>query len=297
MIGDEKIGRFDRKVVFEGKMPQVYLVSTSEKVKASSNLETSKDASAARSKSAWEGGFLKQEDKKRWQFLEQRNAAQEKLFTDILSCHQQFGTGLKPGDLWRLHDTLAIAASKEHHCSAGDSIHIFVECKLLDFMREKAVTLAWQKLSASLIRFQLAFPFPPSLEDPEKPENNDMIKEESKKAQGDQLAAMSTLLLAELILGNVPTWVFSYPQKDNYLWLSTTYQGVAAGLAADLYVKFLYAYERNAEKIITDIEKVFAEKLDVFKNKGPGAPNLAEVLSVSRLIDQMTGQDISEDPW
>jgi len=42
---------------------------------------------AARSKGAWEGGFLEQEDKKRRLFLEQRNTAQEKLFTDILSCH------------------------------------------------------------------------------------------------------------------------------------------------------------------------------------------------------------------
>jgi len=297
MDDDEKTHRFYHKVIFEGKIPQVFIVSASEKAKALSTLKTSKDASAVRRKDAWEGGFLEQEDKRRLLFLGQRNTAQEKLFSDILACHQQFGTGLKPGDLWRLHDTLAMFPSYGHHRFTDDSIQTLVECKLFDFMRNKAVRQAWQKLTASLERFLLPFPFSPSLEDPERPEKNDMIMQESKKVQGDQLAAMSTLLLAELILGNVPMWVYSYPKKGAYLWLATTYQGVAAGLAADLYVKFLYAWKRNAEKIMADIEKIFIEKMDVFKKKGADAPNLAEVLSVSRLIDQMTGKDIAEDPW
>jgi len=343
---------FLHRVVQEGEMPRVYLLSASEKAKASAKGEKPREPPAVKLKVPSGGGFfghhigkimlpagppvasgpptlegklssametvrdklsriqeayetrhdgrrdfLEQEKEKHRQFLMERNKAQEILFTDIVRCHQKFDTGLTPDDLWRLHDTLVMAASHEHHCYSGDAIHNFVECKLLNFIRQKSIGLTWQKLSAALDRLGLPFPFSPSLEEPDKPERNDMIRQGAKKVKGDELVAMSTLILAELILGNVPGWVYSYPEKGSYLWLTTVYQGVAAGMAADLYVNALSLWEKHAETIMADLSGIYTVKIDELNRKGQAASNLGEVLSVSKRIEQIAGEDIPEAIW
>ena len=99
------------------------------------------------------GRRLSQEEIKHQHFIEERNAAQEALFEDIVRRHGEFGTGLDEHDLWSLHDLMRMEANHEAVCSSEESIHELVECNLLSFLRNKAGEQAWQQLEDYLTRF------------------------------------------------------------------------------------------------------------------------------------------------
>ena len=51
-----------------------------------------------------------------------------------------------------------------------------------------------------------------------EPERTEQIGEKRKKRARDDLLQMPAQQSADLILDDVPVWVYSCPTKDTYLW-------------------------------------------------------------------------------
>ena len=243
------------------------------------------------------GRRLSKEEIKHQRFIEDRNAAQEMLFEDILGRHREFGTGLDADNLWDLHDLMKMEASHEVVCSSEQSIHELVECNLLSFLRKKAGENAWQQVEDFLDRFHITFPMSPSMEDRFEPVRNEETREETKRSARDEFLQTPTLQVAELILGNVPTWVYYYPQRDSYLWRLTVLQGVTAGLEGSLFVKYLSVWEENSTEIVDRIQKEFVGKIDEMRRRGEAAITLPDVLSVSKDLQRISTEEIPDRIW
>ena len=237
------------------------------------------------------------EEEKHRRFVDERNAEQEALFSDVVQYHVAFETGLNPEDLWSLHDLMKKAAAHEETCALGGAIHELVECNLLAFLRRKAGERAWQQLEDGLARFQIPFPIPESMEQSGNPVRNERIRKERKASQRDDFLCMPAPMMADLILGNVPTWVYSYPQKGSYVWLSTAFQGVAAAIMADLIVKFLAVWERRSPEILDKTQQEFKEKIHNIRRQSESARDVSEVLSVSHVVQRMSREDIPGQIW
>jgi hypothetical protein len=240
---------------------------------------------------------VSKEEEKHRRFVEERNADQEALFGDIVQYHDKFGTGLNLDDLWSLHDLMEKEASHEEACALGGAIHELFECNLLGFLRRKAGEHAWQRLEEGLARFQIPFPVPESMEQSDNPVQNEKIREERNASQRDKFLCMPAPMLADLILGNVPTWVYSYPQKSSYLWLSTIFQGVAAAIMANYIVKFLSVWERRSLEILDKIQQEFSEKIKEMQRQSESAQKVSEILSVSQEVQRMIREEIPDQIW
>jgi hypothetical protein len=250
-----------------------------------------------------QGGFfskgkkLSEEEIKHRRFIEERNAAQEVLFEDILDRHREFATGFDEDDLWSLHDLLRMEGNHELVCGSEESIHELVECNLLTFLRRKAGEQAWQQLEEYLIQFHILFPMSPSMEDRAKPARNEKIRDERKKSVREEFLKTPALQLAELILGNVPVWVYSYPRRDTYLWQLIVLQGVAAGLEANLLMRYLSVWEESSGEIFGKIQQEFGGKIDGIRQRGESAVTLPDVLSVSKDLERMSTEEVPERVW
>lgn len=240
---------------------------------------------------------ISKEEIKHQRFIEERNAAQEALFEEIIRYHHEFGTGLNPDDLWSLHDLMKMEADHEAACSAEGSIHELVESDLLVFLRRKAAEQAWKQLEAYIERVRIPFPMPPSMEDPTEPARNEKVREERKRSAQEDFLKMPAEELAELILGNVPKWVYSYPQGDTYLWLLTILQGVTAGLAANSLMKSFSVWEENSAEILNSIEKDFKDKIEELRHQGESATDIPEILSISKELQRISKEQIPDQIW
>ncbi len=330
-----KASLFSRKITMVNNRPHVYIISSSEggetsgeqtsasvsffghhigKLLASDKLEAEEfgpvDKELASSLEAVRKKFQKirahygsaenrisKEEVKHQHFIEERNRAQEALFDDIIRRHHEFATELTMEDLWSLHDLMVMEANHEATCSQEESVHELVECKLLSFFRRKAIAQAWQRLEGYLIQFQIPFPMSSSMEDPAEPLRNEKVREERKKSAQNEFLKMPAQQLAELILGNVPNWVYSYPQKDTYLWQLTVLQGVTAGLAANLLMNYLSIWEEHSTEILDRIQREFMGRIDEIRQQGESATDLPEVLSISKELQRISGEEIPDRIW
>jgi hypothetical protein len=240
---------------------------------------------------------IAQEEMKHRRFIEERNKAQEALFEDVLRSHGEFGTGLTSDDLFSLHDFMKMEADHEDVCSAEGSLHEVVECNLLGFLRTKAGELAWQKLEENMSRFHILFPISSSMEDRAEPLRTEQIRESEKKSARDHFLNMPAKRLAELILGNVPVWVYSYPEKETYLWQLTVLQGVAAGMAAHHLMRFLSVWEENTSEILTHIEHEFVDEIRKLRQRGESTTDLSQAYAVSMELQRLSKETIPDRIW
>jgi len=254
-------------------------------------LQRSQVSKALQGKTVW------QEEIKHRRFIEERNRAQEALCEDIVRYHGEFGTGLSLDDLRSLHDLMTMEADHEVACSAEGSLHELVECNLLSFLRRKAGEQAWRHLEGYLERFNIPFPMSPSMKDPSRPLRNEKIREERKKLARDDLFKMPAEQLAELILGNVPMWVYSYPDKDSYLWQLTVLQGVAAGLAARYLIQYLSIWEENSVEILSTIQQEFMDQIREIRQRGESTTDLSETVAVSMELQRISREEIPNHIW
>lgn len=263
-----------------------------------SSLETvRKKLRRSQARRTFEAEGVSEEEAKHRRFIEERNKAQEALFDDIIRSHREFGTGLTSDDLLSLHDLMKMEADHEEVCSLEESIHELVECDLLKFLRRKAAEQSWGQLEGYINRFRILFPIPSSMEDPAEPARNEKIREERKKSAQDDFFKVPARQLAELILGNVPMWVYSYPAKDTYLWQLTVLQGVTAGLAADFLTRYLAVWEENSSEILNSIQKEFLDKIEQIRQRGESASDLFEVLAVSKELQRIGREQIPDQIW
>jgi hypothetical protein len=135
------------------------------------------------------------------------------------------------------------------------------------------------------------------MEDPGEPVRNEMVREERRKSAQNEFLKMPAQVLAELILGNVPNWVYSYPQKDTYLWKLTVLQGVAAGLETSSLMRYLSIWEENAPEILDHIQREFTAKIDDIRRRGESATALPDILSVSKELQQISREQIPDQVW
>ncbi len=135
------------------------------------------------------------------------------------------------------------------------------------------------------------------MEDPAEPLRNEKVREERKKSAQNEFLKMPAQQLAELILGNVPNWVYSYPQKDTYLWQLTVLQGVTAGLAANLLMNYLSIWEEHSTEILDRIQREFMGRIDEIRQQGESATDLPEVLSISKELQRISGEEIPDRIW
>ena len=263
-----------------------------------SSLETvRKKLQMIRPRSPYEENWISEEEIKHRHFIEERNKAQEALLEDVIRHHLEFGTGLTRGDLLSLHELMQMEAAHEGACSQEESIHELVECNLLTFLRRKAQEYAWQKLEDNIVRFHIEFPIPPSMVHHADPVRKEKVTEERKKSAQEEFLTMPAQQLAELILGNVSIWVYSYPGKDTYLWKLTALQGVAAGLAANLLMKYLSVWEENASEMLDKIQEEFADRIEELRRQGESASTLTQVLSVSKELQRISREQMPEQIW
>ena len=243
------------------------------------------------------GSRISLEEMKHRHFIEERNKAQEELFEDIIRCHREFETGLTSEELLSLHDLMQMEATHEGACSQEGSIHELVECNLLTFLRRKAAEQAWHKLEDYMAPFHILFPISPTMLDHAEPVRNDQVREQQKRKAQEDFLTMLARDLAELILGNVPTWVYYYPRKDTYLWQSTVLQGVAAGLAANFLMRYLSVWEENSSEILNNIQKEFTDNIKELRQQGQSAIKLPDILSVSNELKKISQEQIPEQIW
>jgi hypothetical protein len=240
---------------------------------------------------------ISEEEIKHRHFIEERNRAQEALFEDIIRHHREFGTGLTREELVSLHELMQMEAAHEETCSQEESIHELAECNLLTFLRRKAQEHAWQKMEENIVRFHIEFPISPSMVHHADPVRKEKVTEERKRSAQEELLTMPAQQLAELILGNVPIWVYSYPGKDTYLWELTVLQGVAAGLAGNLLVKYLSVWEENSSEMLDKIQEEFADSIEELHRQGESASTLTQVLSVSKELQRISREEMPEQIW
>jgi hypothetical protein len=240
---------------------------------------------------------IAQEEMKHGRFIEERNKAQEALFGDILRSHDEFGTGLTSDHLFSLHDFMKMEADHEGTCSAEESLHEVVECNLLGFLRTKAAELAWQKLEEYMSRFHILFPISSSMEDRKKPLRTEQIRESEKNSARDHFLNMPAKRLAELILGNVPMWVYSYPKKETYPWQLTVLQGVAAGMAAQHLMRYLSVWEENTSEILANIEREFVDEIRKLRQRGESTTDLSQAYAVSMELQRLSKEIIPDRIW
>jgi hypothetical protein len=243
------------------------------------------------------GDVVEDEEERQLRFVEERNAAQEELFRDLVRHHEKFETGMDEERLWSLFDLMKKEARHEKACSLGGDLKEVVECSLLAFLRQKAVESAWQALEECLVRFEIPFPSSTSMESPDDPVRNEKVKEEFKASKREDFLKMPADLMANLILGNVPIWVYSYPGRNTYLWNLTVLQGVAAGLAADRLMTYLTAWEEHSEEILDKIREKFTDRIQQVRRQGEAAVEIHEVLSVSREVQLISTEQIPEEIW
>lgn len=204
---------------------------------------------------------LEKERMKHEGLIEERNRSQVLLFKDIVETHSKMGTGLKEEDVLSLHRFMKNAAHHERDCFSHEILHKHIECNAMSFFRRKAVEKGWQRIENYLERSGIPFPVPTSMLDREDEVRNEEVREEGKKAAGEDFRKMTPQQCAEMILGNVPVWVYSYPEKDSYLWLLTVLQGVATGIAAKLYLNYLGFWEKNSSLLLQKIDRRYTEKI------------------------------------
>lgn len=243
------------------------------------------------------GEVVEDEEERHRRFVEERNAAQEELFRDLVRHHEKFETGLDEEKLWSLFDLMKKEARHEKSCSLGGDVKEVVECSLLAFLRQKALESAWQALEGYLVRFEMPFPSSSSMESPDDPVRNEKVKEEVKASKREDFLRMSADLMADLILGNVPNWVYSYPGRETYLWTLTVFQGIAAGLAADRLMTYLSAWEGHSEEILDKIREKFTDRIQEVRRQGEAAAEIPEVMSVSREVQLISTEQIPEEIW
>ena len=243
------------------------------------------------------GEMLEDEEERHRRFVEERNAAQEELFRDLVRHHEKFETGIDQQELWSLFDLMKKEALHEKACSLGGDIKEVVECGLLTFLRHKALESAWKTLEAYLVRFEIPFPSLASMEVPDDPVRNENVKEEFKASKREDFLTISADLMADLILGNVPNWVYSYPEEDTYLWTLTVFQGIAAGVAADRLMTYLSAWEEHSEEILDKIREKFVDRIQQVRRQGEAAVEIPEVVSVSREVQRISTEQIPEEIW
>jgi hypothetical protein len=237
------------------------------------------------------------EEMKHLQFIEERNYAQEALFKDILLYHQKFGTGLTYDKLFSLHDLMKKEAVHEKEYSRERSLHESVECNTLLFLRRKAGERAWQKLEEYMTAFKIPFPISSAMIDPAEPLRNEKISEEAKKSSQDDFLNMPANRLAELVLGNVPVWVYSYPAQDTYLWKLTVLRGVAAGLAAQYLMHYLSVWENNSTEILHKIKNEFMDEIQEIRLRSEAAVDLSAAHRISTEIQLIIKEKIPEHIW
>ena len=253
--------------------------------------------SAQASKRIERGEVVEDEEQRHRRFVEERNTAQEELFHDLVRHHEKFETGLDEEKLWSLFDLMKKEARHEKSFSLGGDVKEVVECSLLAFMRQKALESAWQALEGYLVRFEMPFPSSSSMESPDDPVRNEKVKEEVKASKRGDFLRMSADLMADLILGNVPNWVYSYPGRETYLWTLTVFQGIAAGLAADRLMTYLSAWEEHSEEILDKIREKFEDRIQQVRRQGEAAAEIPEVLSVSKEVQRISTEQIPEEIW
>lgn len=253
--------------------------------------------SAQAAKRIERGEAVEDEEERHRRFVMERNTAQEELFREVVRHHEKFRTGLDEARLWSLYDLMKREARHEEACSLGGDVKEIIECSLLAFLREKAAESAWQRLETYLVRFQIPFPSSTSMESPDDPVRNEKVKEEVKASKRQDFLGMRAELMADLILGNVPNWVYSYPGRNTYLWDLTVLQGVAAGLAADRLMTYLAAWEEHSEEVLDKIREKFTGRIQEVRRQGEAAAAIPEVLSVSREVQRISTEQIPEEIW
>jgi hypothetical protein len=246
---------------------------------------------------ALESDRVSKEELKHQRFIEERNRAQESMLEDILRYHADFETGLDAEMLWSLYDAMRNEANHEATCSLEETLHVHLECNVLTLLRRKAGQKAWQQLEGLMEGAGIPFPVSSSLLDPKDPERNEKVKEERKTASREDFIATRPQELAELILGNVPAWVYSYPAKDTYLWQLTALLGVGAGLAANLLMKYLAFWEENFSEILKKIEDEFMDRIRAVHKRVEAARDMSEAFSVSTEIQRISRDEIPEWIW
>jgi len=240
---------------------------------------------------------LENERMKHEELIEERNRSQVLLFEDIVKYHSQIGTGLKKEDVLSLHRFMKNAAHHETDCSSHEILHKHIECNVMSFFRQKAVEKGWERIENYMERAGIPFPVPASMLDRNNEVLNENVREDGKKAAGEDFRKMPPEQCAEMILGNVPVWLFSYPEKNSYLWLLTVLHGVAAGIAAKVYLNYLGFWERNSSVLLQKIDKRFTEKIRALRERGKGATELTDVFSVSRELQRISKEEMPDYIW
>ena len=147
------------------------------------------------------------------------------------------------------------------------------------------------------MRFEIPFPSSTTMEVPDDPVRNEKVKEEAKASKREDFLRMPADLMADLILGNVPTWVYSYPGRNSYLWELTVLEGVTAGLAADRLMTYLAAWEEHSEEILDKIRQRFTGRIQEVRQQGEVAAEIPDVMSVSREVQRISTEQIPEEIW
>lgn len=239
---------------------------------------------------------LATEKAKHERFIQERNQAQETLFSEVIRLHSRFGTGLDEKALWTLHDFMVKLCKHEIFCSSEDALHQHLESNVLHFLRRKALETAWDRIEEVMERFNMPFPISSTVGGRD-PAHNEQIAREARRTAKETFMKLAPDQLAELVLGNVPVWVYAYPAQESYLWRLTALQSVAAGIAADFFMQALALWEKESPGILKGIEHEFLQRVDTLRRKGESATDLREIHEISVALRRISTEEIPEHIW
>jgi hypothetical protein len=74
-------------------------------------------------------------------------------------------------------------------------------------------------------------------------------------------------------------------------------RGVAAGLAANSFIKYLTIWEENSPQILKKIQQAFTDKIRAVRQRGEAAIDLSEVFSVSMELQRISREEIPDQIW
>ena len=237
----------------------------------------------------------------RKQALEEERSAIEVqhglMLGDILQLHSRLDTGLGESELRSLSDELKSHCNEFRSQHPGTLVQWAMAAVAARFHQE-ALSWGWDEFERRRKQAGIAWPLPGGLAPNADAEEVDSHRRMQHRLNHQQFVEGALSILADLMLGVVPSWRALYPEQGGTVWVGTVFEAVAGALAGLRWRQI----SRCAASHHADIESVLARALgteldDIEKRLRQGVSSLAEARELSEQAVGRCRQVAPEVVW
>lgn len=219
------------------------------------------------------------------------------MLEDILQLHQRLGTGFDEARLRELSEQLKGHCLEFRSQSPGTLVQWATAAIGARFHRQ-SLEWAWDEFERRRLQAGMEWPGPGGLAphaDAEEVESHRRLQHSLSQRQFVQ----GTLsILADLMLGIVPSWRSLYPERGGTVWVGTVYEAVAGALAGARWRQIAHCASLHQ----ADIEALLARALgteldDIERRLKQGVSSLAEAQELSEQAVARCRQVAPEVVW